>query len=429
MPLRYSLIRVLASEEERVKGQPLANAIVEYVRNLRIGARCMVFRASAGCYEDGEIASRTVELLMFNMPVTIEVLLPESEVPEVVAVLERMVADGVILVENRLDIRSYRTRKRFLPRDIRVKDVMTRSPVSVRESAPLREIIHLLVTADLKSLSVVDRENRPLGIITQGDLVTRAGLPIRLGLLRDIEEGGLAGFFEIADKLFAKDVMTTPAVVTDEEAFLREAIDRMLELRLKRLPVVDKSHQLVGMLARIDIFGLVSTLASGWETLATQNVSVENIVHVRDIMEREVHPVKASASIAEVLETMRKNRILRVPVVGEDGRLIGIIVDRDLLKVFAGHEVGVWSFLLSRLPFTDLAKSHKEALAVAHAKTASDLMKSVIVTIQEESPIDAAITVMVAHALKRVPVVDEAGGFKGMISRDAVLRAGLQHLS
>jgi CBS domain-containing protein len=47
-----------------------------------------------------------------------------------------------------------------------------------------------------------------------------------------------------------------------------------------------------------------------------------------------------------------------------------------------------------------------------------------IVTVQEDAPIDEAMRLMLQKAIKRLPVVDAQGKFKGMISRDALLRTG-----
>ena len=49
-------------------------------------------------------------------------------------------------------------------------------------------------------------------------------------------------------------------------------------------------------------------------------------------------------------------------------------------------------------------------------------MGCVLVTICEDAGIDEAVRLLTAHKIKGLPVLDEAGRFKGMISRDAVLR-------
>jgi len=56
--------------------------------------------------------------------------------------------------------------------------------------------------------------------------------------------------------------------------------------------------------------------------------------------------------------------------------------------------------------------------------TAGAVMTTELVTVREELLIEEAIGLMVEKALKRLPVVDADGRFKGMVSRDSLLRAG-----
>jgi len=51
-------------------------------------------------------------------------------------------------------------------------------------------------------------------------------------------------------------------------------------------------------------------------------------------------------------------------------------------------------------------------------------MNTDIITVQETTDIDAAIAIMAEKGLKRLPVIDNEGKFKGMISRDSLLRTG-----
>jgi CBS domain-containing protein len=51
-------------------------------------------------------------------------------------------------------------------------------------------------------------------------------------------------------------------------------------------------------------------------------------------------------------------------------------------------------------------------------------MTTELITVREEMLIEEAIALMIGKGLKRLPVVDSDGKFKGMISRDALLRTG-----
>jgi len=62
--------------------------------------------------------------------------------------------------------------------------------------------------------------------------------------------------------------------------------------------------------------------------------------------------------------------------------------------------------------------------AIAQRKTAAEIMKTDLVTVREDTPIEDAVNLMSEHGLKRLPVLSEDGRFEGMITRQAVLAAG-----
>ena len=58
----------------------------------------------------------------------------------------------------------------------------------------------------------------------------------------------------------------------------------------------------------------------------------------RDVMTRFVISVKADDELGRVADVLERNNIKRVPVIGADGRLIGIITRGDLVRALAGRE-------------------------------------------------------------------------------------------
>ena len=146
---------------------------------------------------------------------------------------------------------------------------------------------------------------------------------------------------------------------------------------------------------------------------------------VADIMRRDTHTVLPATPVEEVIRTIATNDIQRVVVVDPQTRFLGLISDRDLLIAFAAdHPEGAWEQFKNLIPFTERGKRHREIADRLRSKTAAEVMKTDITTVREETPMDEAIALMTARGFKRLPVVDEAGIFKGMISRDSLLRTG-----
>ncbi len=427
MPLKYNVIEIFTSEEARWNAIPVWQAITNEVRKLGVAARVIVSRGIAGCYENGELASNNVEVLSFNMPIKIEIILPSEELEKILTLVEGMIDDGIVVVED-MEARVHRTQKRLIPRQIRVKDASTKSPRMVSENTPVSDVIRLLLSSEFNAVPVVDNSGHPVGIITQGDLLSRAGMPVRLGLLAQLDEEKIEGYLESISGKRAGEVMTKPAVTVREDKRLGEAVDLMLKHHLKRLPVVNEAGELVGMLARSDIFKTITTEAPDWQAIQARNVHIEGVKFVKDIMRRDTHTVLPESTADEVMRVIDSNDIQRVVVVDETGKLLGLISDSDLLCFFSEHKAGVWDFLVRKLPFHEMSKTHESFANQTKTKTAREIMKTDLVTVNEDTLIEEAVRLMAEKNIKRLPVVDENGIFKGMISRDSVLRAGLKRL-
>ena len=80
---------------------------------------------------------------------------------------------------------SHKTANTFFPRQLTVGDVMSKNPVSIQAESTLAEAARLLLPSIFTGLPVVDQEGAIQGILTQGDLINKGGLPLRLGLLAE----------------------------------------------------------------------------------------------------------------------------------------------------------------------------------------------------------------------------------------------------
>jgi CBS domain-containing protein len=422
--VRYKVVEIFTSERVKWEGRPVDQALVEHVRSLKLAARCMVTRGTEGCYESGEVATRRIELLSTNMPVRITILLPAAEIDRVLPTLTARVSDGVVAVQD-LEIVSYKARKLLLPRQVRVRDLMTADPTWVEASTPLDGLVRVLLSSTFTGVPVLDAHRRPVGVVTQGDLIYKGRMPMRLGLLAAAGSDRLDEVLAPLASRTAGDVMTHPVVTVGADRYVREAVDLMIGRQVKRLPVVDDRGVLAGMLSRLDIFRAITSTAPDWEAFGRQQVQVGSLRTVSDIMRRDTHAVLPDSPVEEVIRTIASNDIQRVVVVDGAGRFLGLISDRDLLVAFAAdHPEGIWEQFRTLIPFTERGKRHREFRDLLQSKTASEVMKTEITTVREDAPIDEVIALMTQRGFKRLPVVDGDGIFKGMVSRDSLLRTG-----
>ncbi len=422
--LSYKIIEIFTSEEVRWQGTPLCEAVIRFVHDLKIAARCLVTRGIEGLYESGEIATARLEVLSYNMPLRITIVVPAAESDKILSKLAEMVADGIVAVRD-LNVISHKTRGLLIPKETRVRDIMTPSPKKVGLDTPLDEVARLLLSSTFTGLPVVDGANRPVGVISQGDLIYKAGMPMRLGLLAESDQQKVGVVLEALKPRQAKEVMTRPPVTIRQDSLVTEAVDLMLHKGVKRLPVIDEAGKLVGILSRVDVFRTSMRESPDWQAFQEQQIVVENLLSVADIMRRDTPTVFPETPVEEVIETIDRSDIQRVCVVDREGRFQGLISDRDLLIAFSERHPGIWDYFVSKIPFTERGRKHRQLQQfLLSVKTAGEVMNTDIVTVQEDAPINEAIRLMLEKAIKRLPVVDAQGKFKGLISRDALLRAG-----
>jgi CBS domain-containing protein len=306
-----------------------------------------------------------------------------------------------------------------------VRDVMTPAPQSVTAGTPLSDAARLLLSSVFTGLPVVDEKNRPVGVITQGDLIKKGGLPLRLGLLAESDHDRLESVLNRLASRKAADVMTTPAVVVAAGQPLTKGVEVMLTKGVKRLPVVDKTGSLTGMLSRLDVFRTVMREAPDWNAFKAQQIEVEHLRRVGDILRRDVHTVLAQTPLNEVIRLIDDNDIQRVVVIDDEGMLLGLISDRDLLRYFKPEQESIWHILAKVKPSFEKEACRMGDLQQCLSETdAGAAMTTELVTAREEMLIEEAIALMTDRGLKRLPVVDSDGRFKGMISRDSLLRTG-----
>jgi CBS domain-containing protein len=142
---------------------------------------------------------------------------------------------------------------------MRVRDVMTRTVVTATVDAPFQRLVDLMLRHGVSGIPIVDGHRRPIGIVTEADLVAKEAYGARRRLL-DVA----AAFAFRAENtwvakargLTADEIMSAPVRTIRADDQLRLAAARMVGTGVKRLPVVDDEGRLVGIVSRTDVLRL-----------------------------------------------------------------------------------------------------------------------------------------------------------------------------
>lgn len=144
----------------------------------------------------------------------------------------------------------------------KVRELMTHKVITVRRETPFKDVVEKLLRHDVSGLPVVDEHNRVLGIVTEADLVSKEAYGTRrrpMQMLADRLTGD-ARWTHKAAGLTAESLMTPRPFTIGPDDEVTFAARRMLEHRVKRLPVVDTDNWLVGMLSRHDLLKIFDRL-------------------------------------------------------------------------------------------------------------------------------------------------------------------------
>jgi CBS domain-containing protein len=137
-----------------------------------------------------------------------------------------------------------------------------------------------------------------------------------------------------------------------------------------------------------------------------------------DVMVADVVCVTPETAVQAVAEIMLRHRISGVPVVGADGRLVGMVSEGDLIRrVETGSERNRSWWLELLTPNKTLAADFVKA----HARKVEDVMTRKVITATEEMTLGEIATLLEKHRIKRVPIVRE-GKVVGIVSRANLLQ-------
>ena len=137
----------------------------------------------------------------------------------------------------------------------KVEEAMQPGGVSVGLGAPLAEVLDHIMESRSRYVVVTDAQRRVTGIITEGDILKRAGRRVRPEIMRVVGtwlKGGhvAAGLALAARGKVASEVMSKEVVTIQGSAPVAEALRLMIEKAIKVLPVVDGEGRLAGTLNR-----------------------------------------------------------------------------------------------------------------------------------------------------------------------------------
>lgn len=138
----------------------------------------------------------------------------------------------------------------------------------------------------------------------------------------------------------------------------------------------------------------------------------------KDVMTTTIHTVKPDTDVGEIARLLLNSHISAVPVLADDGSLVGIVSEGDLMhRVEAGtRKQPSWWLRLLATPDEPAENYLRE-----FGRRARDVMSTNLITVQPDTPLTEIAALLEKHHIKRVPVM-VAGKLVGIVSRANLLR-------
>lgn len=142
----------------------------------------------------------------------------------------------------------------------------------------------------------------------------------------------------------------------------------------------------------------------------------------RDVMQQDVKTVRPEETVHAVAEILADATYSGLPVVDEQGRLVGMVTEADLLARVQRLNVPTFFPFIGGIVYLESPRKFEEQLRKAAGASVADIMTTDLVTVQQHTPIEDVATKMIERKINRIPVVD-GEALIGLVTRDDIIRA------
>lgn len=407
-------LMIYIGESDKWRGQALHTALLETLRAQGM-AGATVTRGLAGFGAHSVVHTANILVLSMDLPLIIQAIDTPEKIDAVLKVVAPMVGEGLITLD---DVEVVKYTHRYLnplPADKHVSDVMTHKVTTLTDTMPVAEAWGTMLKHLLKALPVLNKNGEVVGILTDEDLLDKAGLEQHLSIAERLDDHMLQAEFTALRKspLKVADVMTSPAITVREDEALGVAAARMAEHGIKRLPVLNQSGKLVGVLSRVDVLQQVVSEEAKKRAARAPTGAAQTL---GDIMIPEVPTIEEDAPLSDVVARFLEADTRRLIVIDMAGRPLGLISDADVVtRVQPASQRGVLQALRGRKNVPD------------EKITASQLMSRKVLSASPSTPLMEATHMMLSQKRKWMVVVDAEGKAIGLVDRQVLFKAAMHH--
>jgi len=132
--------------------------------------------------------------------------------------------------------------------------------------------------------------------------------------------------------------------------------------------------------------------------------------------------VQPDTPLKEAIKLLVEKKFSGLPVVNEDGKLVGVLSEADLMWQESGVDPPPYIMFLDSVIYLQNPARYDKELHKALGQTVGEVMSDRAVAITGDRPLKEAAHLMHKRDVRRLPVVDEAGKVVGIITRGDIVR-------
>ncbi|MGB9837335.1 CBS domain-containing protein [Methanothermobacter sp.] len=281
-------------------------------------------------------------------------------------------------------------------------DVMTiagKEVISIPQTATIKEAAEIMVKNKFRRLPITNPGTGKLqGIVTAMDILDFLGGGDKFKILDNkYDDNFLAAVNEPVKSIMTRDVIH----ITTRDS-ISDAVTMMLENSVGALPVVDDDGRIAGIVSERDFVLLMA------------GVFIDEVTE--DHMTADVITTTPGTPIEGASKIMVRNRLRRIPVIGEerrtphpeDEKLVGIVTSTDILE-----------FLGRNQAFNSMKNNSAEEVL---ATPVTEIMEREVCTVTSTTTLGDVCEIMEKYGIGGLPVVDY-GNLRGIITESDLLRA------
>lgn len=140
---------------------------------------------------------------------------------------------------------------------------------------------------------------------------------------------------------------------------------------------------------------------------------------IKEVMTKDVVSIKPDDNTKEAIELLFKMRISGLPVIDEKGKLVGMFTEKDVLA----HILPSYIEKVGRFIYEENPKSTKKKFIELQNFKVSQLMRTDVVTVNEDTALCEVARIMLLEKVRRIPVLDKEKKVVGIVAREDIVKS------